>query len=185
MNGSSANSAAPRYDGHPLVATRALLEGRARPFPSAAGARQPTGTPSTRALDRLALIAEALFSKDGSPPPRERIAWLRAELGDFLSRASLLGRAMFVVGSLVVCWLAPVFVGALPPLSRLPLSRRIEALECFEGRRVAPVLIALRAILCLLYYEHPDAAAEVGIGAAGPPGGKLFGAIDAESGKGS
>ncbi len=162
------------YDGHPLVATRALLERRARAFPSDVGVRQATGEASPRALDRLMLISEALFSKDGTPPAPERIAWLRAEVGDFLSRASPLGRLLFVLGSLVVCWLAPLFVGALPPLARLPFARRVEALERFETRRVAPVLIALRAILCLLYYEHPDAAREVGIDPGGPAGGKFL-----------
>jgi hypothetical protein len=119
-------------------------------------------------------IAEALFSTGGAPPPPERIAWLRGEMEDFLGCASRIGRALFVLGSLFVTWWAPVLVGALPPLSHLPFARRVHALERFESRRVAPVLIALRAILCMLYYEHPDAAAEVGIDPSGPPSGKLM-----------
>ena len=170
------------HDGHPLVATSALLQGRARPYPSDAGVRQPTGEANARALDRLMLIAEALFSRDGTPPPPERIAWLRGEMGDFLSRASPIGRMLFVMGSLVVSLWAPVLVGSLPPLSRLSFTRRVEALTRFESRRVAPVLIALRAILCLLYYEHPDAAKEVGIDPSGPAAGKIFGAGDARLG---
>ena len=170
-------TAKPPYDGHPLVATRALLERRAQRFPSDAGKRPPTGEANPRALDRLMLISEALFSRAGAPPPAERIAWLRQEMGDFLARASPMGRVLFVAGSFVVCWLAPVFVGAWPTLASLPFARRVEALERFETRRVAPVLIALRAILCLLYYEHPDAAAEVGIDPTGPSQGKLLEAI--------
>lgn len=182
MDGTGATAPDLPHDGHPLVATRALLEGRARAYPSDVGARRPTGEANSRALDRLMLIAEALFSRDASPPPAARIAWLRGEMGDFLSRAAPLGRLLFVMGSLVVSLWAPVLVGSLPPLSRLSFARRVQALTKFESRRVAPVLIALRAILCLLYYEHPDAAQDVGIDASGPPGGKLFGAADARLG---
>lgn len=162
------------FDGHPLVATRALLAGRARPFPSDVGTRQASGRVTAAALDRLQVIAEALFSKDGTPPPADRIAWLRSELDDFLARSTSLGRLVFTMGSLVVSWLAPLFVGALPPLGRLTLDRRIAALEALERRRLSIVLVGMRAILCLLYYEHPDAASEVGLDTAGPPGAKLL-----------
>lgn len=162
------------FDGHPLVATRALLEGRARPYPSDAGTRAVSGRVSAATLDRLQAIAEALFSKDGTPVPAARIAWLRAELDDFLGRATPLVRLVFTLGSLVVALVAPLLAGALPPLGRLPLERRIEALEALERRKLAIVLTGMRAILCLLYYEHPDAANDVGIDTVGPPGAKLF-----------
>ena len=162
------------HDGHPLVATRALLEGRAQPFPSDVGTRQRSGRVTAGTLDRLQAIAETLFSVDGKPPPPDRIAWLRAEIDDFLARSALTGRMAFSVGSLVVSWVAPLLVGAFRPLARLPLERRIAALEAFERRKIALVLTGLRAIICLLYYEHPDAAAEVGIDAQGPAGAKLL-----------
>ena len=162
------------FDGHPLVATRALLDGRARPFPSEVGVRAVSGRVTAATLDRLQAIAEALFSRDGTPPPPERIAWLRAELDDFLGRGTTLVRLVFTFGSLIVSLVAPPLIGALPGLGRLPLDRRIDALEAMERRRIAIVLTGIRAILCLLYYEHPDAAAEAGIDTDGPPGAQLI-----------
>ena len=76
------------HDGHPLVATRALLEGRAKPYPSEVGMRPIAGRVSAGTLDRLQAIAEALFAADGTPPPAERIEWVRHEIDDFLGRTN-------------------------------------------------------------------------------------------------
>ena len=61
-------------------------------------------------------------------------------------------------------------IGKLPTLRRLSIPDRVRALTRLERRQLAPILIALRAILCLLYYEHPDVPAEVGLGVSGPGG---------------
>jgi hypothetical protein len=155
---------------HPLVATRALLEGRVGPLPGPLAERRPSGRLPRFALNAMLHVAEALFSVRGAPPPQERMAWLAAELDDFMARAAGAGRLQFAAASLLVTLLAPLRIGRLPGLGRLSLRDRVYALERFEETLAAPLLIALRAILCLLYYEHPDAAREVGIGVEGPAG---------------
>jgi hypothetical protein len=157
-------------DTHPLIATpKVLREGNQ--LPSREGAHPPTGRVSRRSLDTMMSIAEALFSVDGSPPPAERMAYLRREYDDFMSRASARGRFYFAAGGLVVSIAAPLLLGAARSLRSLPLDRRIAALERFESSPIGSILIALRAILCLIYYEHPDSAKDAGL--ALEPSGRL------------
>ena len=57
---------------------------------------------------------------------------------------------------------------AFVPLRALPLERRTRALERFEASAIALPLFALKAIFCVLYYEHPDAAREIPKASIGP-----------------
>lgn len=157
-------------EAHPLVATRALLAGRARSLPSAAGQHPPSGRMGRGALDAVMAIAEALFSVDGKAPPAERIAWLRHEFDDFTSRATGQGRFLFSIAARIISLVAPLLIGKLPTLRRLSIEDRVRALTRLEERPLAPLLIALRAILCLLYYEHPDVPPEIDLGVSGPGG---------------
>lgn len=109
-------------------------------------------------------IAEALFASEEGPPPPGRINWLRREYVDLFCRTSGRGRFYFGAGSLVVSIVAPLLIGKLRPFRRLPHAERLEALRRFEAHPLGSILIALRAILCLLWYEHPDVASESGIG---------------------
>jgi hypothetical protein len=148
---------------HPLVALPRARDRRAPRLPGATGERRPTGALPRRTVDALMAMLEALVSDDGVAPPAERLDWTREELEDFFSRADARGRLMFRLGALVVSTAAPLMIGARPPLARLPLSRRVEALQRLEASPLASVFMGLRAVLCLIYYEHPDAAAEIGV----------------------
>lgn len=163
-----ASAAATQAPYHPLVATRALLEGRAGRLPGPEAERAPSGRLPRFALDAMLYVAEALFSVSGRPPPPERMRWLGAELDDFMARSSGIGRAQFTAAAALVSLLAPLMLWKLPGLGRLSVRTRVHALERLEETRAAPLLIALRAVLCLLYYEHPDAARELGVGVEGP-----------------
>lgn len=156
---------------HPLVATRALLEGRARPLPSPVGERRPNGALGSGALETLMAVGEALFSKGGAPPPEERMDFLRREVTDSMARGGPMLRLQITLAALVVSVIAPLCVGRIGRARGLPLALRVEALSKMERARAAPMLIAIRALLCLLYYEHPDAAAEAGLPVRGPKEG--------------
>jgi choline dehydrogenase-like flavoprotein len=134
----------------------------------AAPLRHPDGKPIVaRATVRAAVaIAEALFARMGRPPAADRLAWIEREIEDFLARSGV--RARFVLSLLVwlVSLLAPLFVHRFGMVSALALEDRVRALAVFERRFGAP-LLAVKAILCLIYYEHPDAAREVGFDGQG------------------
>lgn len=159
---------------HPLVASSALLSGKTRPLPSPVGTLAISGALGNGTLDTLMSVAEALFSTSAGAPPAERIAWLRGELKDFMGRGTFTGRTLFTVAALVISLVAPLRVGSLPPFRRMPLGKRVQALALFEASKLSPLLIAVRAILCLLYYEHPDSVHALGFDATGPEAGKLY-----------
>ena len=112
-------------------------------------------------LRALRAIAEATFATRSGPPPAARLDWLESEMADFLARSGSRSRFLFAFLVFVVSAIAPLLIARLPPLRRLPLAERIVALSRLE-RRFAEPLLGVKAILCIIYYEHPDAAREVG-----------------------
>ncbi|HEX4335974.1 MAG TPA: hypothetical protein VH062_08685 [Polyangiaceae bacterium] len=114
-----------------------------------------------RTVAAAVAIGSALFARNGAAPPPERLAYLEREVEDFLARSGTRARAMLSFLIWLVVLVAPWFIGRLGPLGALPQPDRIRALEALE-RRFGDPLVAVKAILCLIYYEHPDAAREVG-----------------------
>ncbi len=109
------------------------------------------------------VFAEALFAGPQGPPPSERLDWLMAELEDFTAQAGAQARLLLRGGLMAASWLAPPLVGKVPPLARLSISDRCHALEKLERTPAGLPLLAVKAMLCILYYEHPDVLRETGV----------------------
>jgi hypothetical protein len=58
--------------------------------------------------------------------------------------------------------LAPLFVRRVGHVASLSLPARTVALQRMEAGPAAPLVLALKAVLCTVWYEHPEVAAEVG-----------------------
>ena len=56
----------------------------------------------------------------------------------------------------------PLFAKRLGRLSLLAPELQLKALEGLDGSQLAPLLALPKAMLSLVYYEHPDAMAETG-----------------------
>jgi len=129
--------------------------------------RHPDGSaiasPST--VRAAVAIAEAVFARNMMPPPADRIAFLAREIEDFLARSGVRARLMLSAMVWLVTVVAPLLIGRVALLGSLPLGVRVRALTRLEERFGDP-LLAVKAILCLIYYEHPDAAREVGFDGA-------------------
>ncbi|MCA9620023.1 MAG: hypothetical protein KC731_13450 [Myxococcales bacterium] len=119
--------------------------------------------------DELRAFAEALFSTPDGPPPAERIAWLCEDFHDFVEQAGPRSELIFKGALFVATWLAPPTIGRRPPLANLSLADRSRALETMEQTPAGLPLLALKAILCTIYYEDPGARAEIGVDR---PGGR-------------
>jgi hypothetical protein len=135
-----------------------------RPRARAIGLR-PWADRATRGL------IEAMYAREGdagelAPPPSERVEWVRAEIDDFLARVSTRSYAIVLLSLLAVSLLAPLFVRRIGALASLALRERVHALERLEKSMLAPALLAVKALLSVHYYEHPDAAREVGFDGA-------------------
>lgn len=113
-------------------------------------------------LMHLRAFAEALFSTPAGPPPASRMDWLMREMADYLSVAGTLGRLSFVLSVYVVSFLAPLFGRHLPMLRSLELQDRVESLTKMEESFLAAPVLAVKAFMSVVYYEHPEVQREVG-----------------------
>ena len=119
---------------------------------------EPTGLGAA-----LFAVAGVLFATEEGPPPTERLRWLAARTAETVREQQGLGVMAVRAGLLAAQWLAPVLVAKLPPLSRLErFEDRVEALQALERSPLGPALLAIKAVLCIHYFEHPEVAEEVG-----------------------
>jgi hypothetical protein len=110
----------------------------------------------------LRALAEALFCGPDGPPPAARLDWVCNDAMDVFQRADTGIRLILRLALLGVSLLAPLYVGRLTLMRRLPLELRIRALSRLERSWLAGPLLIFKALLSLIYYEHPDAEREVG-----------------------
>lgn len=107
-------------------------------------------------------LSEVIFESDAGTPPAPRLRWLCAELQDVLPRIGRRSRWVYRFSLWVVCLVAPLLVFRPWPLRFMDTALRARALERFERSPFGLSLFAVKAILCIVYYEHPDAASEIG-----------------------
>lgn len=115
-----------------------------------------------RSIAAARCIAETLFTQESGPPPPARLDWMARDLGDFFGHVTLRARLLFRACVATVFWIAPLLLAKLPPLSRLSAGDRVRAIERFERTPISMALLGAKAILSIVYYEHPDAADEIG-----------------------
>ncbi len=107
-------------------------------------------------------ISEALFKSDAGPPPSARLDWLADESENFLHEAGpRAARSIKLLIALVAC-LAPWLAMRPTALRSMPLDLRIRVLDRMENGIAGALIVALKAALCVVYYEHPDVAEEIG-----------------------
>jgi hypothetical protein len=108
-------------------------------------------------------VAEALFADENGPPPAERLDWLCRDFEDFVEHAGPRSELIFGAALTIATWAAPLAIGRRPPLERLSLEDRCVALERTEATAAGLPMLALKAMLCFMYFEHPDARADIGV----------------------
>jgi len=107
-------------------------------------------------------IAEAVFSPGDGPLDPERATWLQNDLDDFLAHAGTGARRIFRLCAFAITFVGPLFAGKFTPLYSLPVPERLRVLERVEKSVMAPALLAIKAMLCIVYFEHPDAVRDIG-----------------------
>ncbi|MCB9597596.1 MAG: hypothetical protein H6719_33065 [Sandaracinaceae bacterium] len=125
-------------------------------------ARAPRPGLSKATRRRARLVAEALFTDDDGPPPPARLDWLETDLADFFGHLALRARFIFWICVTSTYVLAPLVFGRFTSFGRLPRSERVHALEAFERTPLSLALLGAKAILSIVYFEHPDAARAIG-----------------------
>ena len=112
--------------------------------------------------ETTAAFASTLFATDEGAPPPERIAWLCDDLHDFFVHAGDRARATYRLCLFVISVAAPWFVGRAGSFAGLDEPLRTRALERMEKSPLALAVFGAKAVLCFIYYEHPDAAMRAG-----------------------
>ncbi len=107
-------------------------------------------------------LAGTLFARDDGPPPVDRLTWLGDDLDHFFAHAGARSRSVFLLCITVIDLLAPLLIGRLGRFSSLALDDRASALTRFEASPLALAFFGAKAALCIVWYEHPAAAREVG-----------------------
>lgn len=107
-------------------------------------------------------FAETLFTTVDGPPPQERLDWLVDDLDDFFTQAGTRARFAYRLCLWAVSVFAPLMILRLPPFRRLSREKRTHALERMERSFLGLAVFGAKAVVCLVYYEHPDAGRFIG-----------------------
>jgi hypothetical protein len=112
-------------------------------------------------MEPLVALALALFDR-GPGIPADRLEWALRDIESFLEHAG--PRTSFLFGLAVTAleWLPLVFIGRPSRMSRLQADLRLRYLQAVDRSALAGALLLPKAILSLVYFEHPDAVRETG-----------------------
>jgi hypothetical protein len=116
---------------------------------------------SAGTLRRGRAVAEALFASDAGAPDQERLVWLEREMASFVGHAGEDARRILGLSLLAVTVLGPIMAGKWGFLGR-SLAERQAILARVEHSFLSTALLAVKAVLCILYFEHPAATREIG-----------------------
>ncbi|MBI4817836.1 MAG: hypothetical protein HY791_16365 [Deltaproteobacteria bacterium] len=105
-------------------------------------------------------LAEALFDR-GAGIPADRIEWTLHEVDELSIASGFKTRALFLVTLFLVEHLSFLF-GELAKLSDLDLRSRVRYLARLDASPLAALVALPKALLCLVYFEHPEALRETG-----------------------
>jgi hypothetical protein len=117
---------------------------------------------SRRMRETSRAVAEALFTTHDGPPPPERLDWLTDELDDFIAQAGPRAKVVYALCLTGISTVAPLFVGRPIPYRFLSRELRARSLERLEKSPFGLAVFGAKAVLCILYYEHPDAEEAIG-----------------------
>ena len=119
-------------------------------------------------LKTLRAMCEAVFSTHNGPPPANLLDYVVTTFDSSISHSGFRSRIVFGFALMAISLIAPVLIWRFPGLRRLSLADRVRAISRMEDSPLlaAPVL-AVKAIICIAYYEHPEAQQVVGFQGVG------------------
>lgn len=115
-----------------------------------------------RSVHGAATALSASLFDHGRGVPEDRLAFALADVDDFTRRAGWKTRSAFIASLVLLEWIWPLRFGFMRRFSRLEPAKRLVLLERIENSGVAPLLVLPKAMLCLVFFEHPDNLKEIG-----------------------
>lgn len=104
-----------------------------------------------------------MFATPDGPPVEARLAEAARQLVVILGDADAGARLLFRLSLFGVVWLAPLLILRPPTFSRLAHADRLRALHRFERSPFGLSLFALKAMLCIVWFEQPATLAHAGV----------------------
>ena len=120
--------------------------------------------PAQRAEPPLAravtAVVEAMFADESGPPPPDQVRFVAEDIQEFLFYSGLRLRWLYGACLFAVVWLAPLLSGSAP-LIFLPWQQRVRQLARAESSLFALPFLLVKTVICIIYFEHPDAEADL------------------------
>jgi hypothetical protein len=108
-------------------------------------------------------LAEALFTPEGGTPDGDRLAFLESEIDDLCAHAGRQPRLVLAASLAAVEAAPPLVIGRLAPFHALSIADRVRVLERLEQRGLGLALLGAKAMLSIVWHEHPATELEVGV----------------------
>ncbi len=118
---------------------------------------------SARQRETARAVAATLFTTDAGAPDAARLDWLCDDLDHFFAHAGERAKVAFALCLFAIAVVAPLLILRLSPFRALNATRRTEALERLEKSPLSLAFFGAKAILCIVWYEHPAAGAAIGV----------------------
>lgn len=116
---------------------------------------------------RIARALTATLFDDGSGVPAERLDYAMTELVGYASRVGRMTK-LALSFALWVMQLAPFLLfGIFRRFTGVSAEMRERCLRRLETSRLGLVVVLLKTVLAMIYFEHPDALASTGYDAQG------------------
>jgi hypothetical protein len=106
-------------------------------------------------------LGATLFRSAAGPVPADRLDWLCRDLDHFFRQAGPRARFVYQLCLLGISVLAPLLVLRPPPFRRLRDDLRVTALSRLETSPFGLALFGARALISIVYYEHPVPAKSI------------------------
>lgn len=120
---------------------------------------------SPRAMAILRAVAEALFDDHSGGPPADRLDWFERELNDLFASADGPSSLLLRVAPWVLEFSPVLTLSHLSLLTQLTRPEQQRCLERLERSPLPPlglIFLLCKALICLIYLEHPEALSEIG-----------------------
>lgn len=116
---------------------------------------------------RIARSLAATLFDDGSGVPSERLDFAMAELCGYASRVGKLTRVALSFALTVLQFAPFLLFGVFRRFTSGSVELRRRCLRKLEPTRLGLILVLLKTVLSMVYFEHPDALASTGYDAEG------------------
>ena len=113
-------------------------------------------------LRNVHALGAVMFARRDGPPADARLNWLCREVERLNGAMRGQPNLVFKASLFAVSVFAPLLIFRLPPFRRLKFGTRVRALERFERSIFGMTLFALKAIMCIIWFEHPEEARAIG-----------------------